>query len=172
MEFLNEIWQAIAPYLAGVSLGGIASAVICGCIKGISNKALQKLNVEKITEAATEKGIDRIKKVSFSQTIQPIVESELKKITEQANAYIKEELNNVQAKYDNLIVILEKLSAYFNNSIGVSETSKEELHNAINSAKTTPNSVETVLVEEEVKEEEKTVVTTKKQPKTTNKIER
>ena len=42
--------------------------------------------------------MERIKQVSFKQNIQPIVESELKKVTETANEYIKKQLKEVHIK--------------------------------------------------------------------------
>lgn len=152
METLNAIWQAIYPYVAGVSVTGILSAVIYGCLKGAFSKTISKVNVEKICEDATSKGIDRVKEVSFKQSIQPLCESELKKITEQANDYMKSYLDEMNKKYDQLIEIIEKLSAYFDNSIGVSDTAKEDLKDSINKAKIAPTTVETEVVDKTYEE--------------------
>ena len=152
METLNAIWQAIYPYVAGVSVTGILSAVIYGCLKGAFSKTISKVNVEKICEDATSKGIDKVKEVSFKQSIQPLCESELKKITEQANDYMKSYLDEMNKKYDQLIEIIEKLSAYFDNSIGVSDTAKEDLKDSINKAKIAPTTVETEVVDKTYEE--------------------
>lgn len=152
METLNAIWQAIYPYVAGVSVTGILSAVIYGCLNGAFSKTISKVNVEKICEDATSKGIDRVKEVSFKQSIQPLCESELKKITEQANDYMKSYLDEMNKKYDQLIEIIEKLSAYFDNSIGVSDTAKEDLKDSINKAKIAPTTVETEVVDKTYEE--------------------
>lgn len=152
METLNAIWQAIYPYVAGVSVTGILSAVIYGCLKGAFSKTISKVNVEKICEDATSKGIDKVKEVSFKQSIQPLCESELKKITEQANDYMKAYLDEMNKKYDQLIEIIEKLSAYFDNSIGVSDTAKEDLKDSINKAKIAPTTVETEVVDKTYEE--------------------
>jgi hypothetical protein len=152
METLNAIWQAIYPYVAGVSVTGILSAVIYGCLKGAFSKTISKVNVEKICEDATSKGIDKVKEVSFKQSIQPLCESELKKITEQANDYMKSYLDEMNKKYDQLIEIIEKLSAYFDNSIGVSDTAKEDLKDSINKAKIATTTVETEVVDKTYEE--------------------
>lgn len=152
METLNAIWQAIYPYVAGVSVTGILSAVIYGCLKGAFSKTISKVNVEKICEDATSKGIDKVKEVSFKQSIQPLCESELKKITEQANDYMKSYLDEMNKKYDQLIEIIEKLSAYFDNSIGVSDTAKEDLKDSINKAKIALTTVETEVVDKTYEE--------------------
>lgn len=156
MDILNQIWQAVAPYLAGISVSGIISAVIYGCLKGAFNKTISKINVEKIADEATEKGIEKVKKISYEQSIQPLVESELKKIDEYAAKEFKKELEEVKDSYDKLLVVLEKLAAYFDNSIGVSEESKKELHQAIEDAKSEPTTAKSVEVEVVDSEEEKT----------------
>lgn len=166
----SEIWVYIVSVLGGVSVAGILTAVIYGCLKGAFNRLIQKINVEKITEKATEKGIDRIKKISFTQTIQPLVESELKKVTEQANKYIKTELANVQVKYDKLIAILEALSSYFDNSIAVSEQSKADLKQAIQDAKNDKIEVQEIVLEPNKKE--KSTITAEVETITQNNIER
>lgn len=156
MEYLKEIWIWIASVLGGVSLASIITAVIYGCLKGGFNKAVAKINVEKISEDATAKGIEKIKQVSFTQSLQPIVESQLKKITESANEYISTELQAVQRKYDSIILVLEKLSAYFDNSIGVTESSKKELKEALAEAHNSLVTEQTIKVEE-IPEETKKV---------------
>lgn len=147
MEFLNEIWLWIGGIFGGISIAGAFSAVIYGALKGAFNKTLQKMNIEKINENLANKQMERIKQVSFKQNIQPIVESELKKITEMANEYIKAQLNEIQKKYDNLIIVLEKFYAYFDDSL-VSENKKQELKLALETAKKETN----IAIELEVDE--------------------
>ncbi len=153
MEFLNHIWGVIAPYLAGISVGGILTAVLYGCLKGAFSKTISKINVEKIAEQATNKGIDKVKEVSFKHSIQPVVNSELNKITEKANDYIDIEINKLNDRYEKIINILSKLSAYFDTSIFVSEEAKAELKEAIADARIEPEVVESVT-EIEIKPEE------------------
>ena len=152
MEVLNQIWQTIAPYIAGISVSGILSAIIYGCLKGAFNRTISKINVEKIAEQATEKGVDKVKKVTFTHNIQPLVESELEKIDEKVAKEFKAELKKVQDNYDKLVTVLEKLSAYFDGSIGVSEQAKAELKQALADAKNEPTIAESVVVEETVEE--------------------
>lgn len=170
MEVINEIWAAIAPYVTGVSISGVLGAVIYGCLKGAFNKTISKINIEKISETATEKGIDKIKNISFTQSIQPLVESELTKITEKANECIKKELESVQSKYDNLLNVLEKLSAYFDNSIGVSETAKAELKQALSKAENKPLTAQEIKVEEVIEEKDTAVPKANETVKTQAKV--
>lgn len=170
MEIFNEIWVWLVAALGGISMTSIITAVIIGCLKGAFNKTISKINVEKIADDATNKGIEKVKRISFEQSIQPIVESELKKITEAANEYIKASLAETQKRYDKLIAVLEKFYAYFDDSM-VSETKKQELKQALEEAKTEPKSAQSVVVEETINQEQKQAVEPKETAKK-NKIER
>lgn len=152
METLNSIWQAIVPYFAGVSIAGIISAIIYGCLRGAFNRTISKINVKEIADEATEKGVEKVKKITFNHSIQPIVESELKKIDEHAAELLKAEFQAVNDNYERLILVLEKLAAYFDNSIGVSEQAKAELKAAIEAAKTEPVTAESVIIDEQPEE--------------------
>ena len=152
MEVLNQIWQAIAPYVAGISVSGIISTVIYGCLKGAFNRTINKINVEKIANEATDKGVEKVKQISFKHSIQPLVESELAKIDEKVAKQFKEELKKVQDNYDKLVAVLEKLSAYFDGSIGVSEQAKAELKQALTDAKNEPTTAESIVSEEIIEE--------------------
>lgn len=172
MEFLNEIWVWIMSAVGGVSLSAIISAIIYGCLKGAFNKTISKINVESIADKATEKGVERVKKVSFTHNIQPLVESELKKVNEHSVEVLKKELADVQAKYDNVINILDKLACYFDNSIGVAEEKKAELKQAIAKAQNKPMVAESVVVDEIVEPTTKQAVEPKTDRKSTTKVER
>lgn len=172
MEFLNEIWVWIMSAIGGVSLSAIISAIIYGCLKGAFNKTISKINVESIADKATEKGVERVKKVSFTHNIQPLVESELKKINEHSVEVLKKELADVQTKYDNVIDILDKLACYFDNSIGVAEEKKAELKQAIAKAQNKPMVAESVVVDEIVEPTQKQAVEPKTDRKSTTQVER
>ena len=164
MEILNEIWVWIVSALGGVSLAGVISAAIYGCLKGAFSKTISKINVEKIAKDATDKGIDKVKAVSFSHSIQPLVESELKKINELSVEVVKKELNEVKAEYKTLINIIKKLSAYFDNSIGVSDTAKQELKQAIAEAENEPIEPTNYAVVGKVEEEDEAKDKTEREP--------
>lgn len=164
MEILNEIWVWIVSALGGVSLAGVISAAIYGCLKGAFSKTISKIDVEKIAKDATDKGIDKVKAVSFSHSIQPLVESELKKINEMSVEVVKKELNEVKAEYKTLINIVKKLSAYFDNSIGVSDTAKQELKQAIAEAENEPIEPTNYAVVGKVEEEDEAKDKTEREP--------
>ena len=74
---------------------------------------------------------------------------------------LNEKLDDVDKRYSEIVNILTKLSAYFDNSIAVSETAKQELREALaDAAKTSHNadvdigvSVERTEVETPTEEE-------------------
>lgn len=172
MEFLNEIWIWIMSAIGGLSLSAIISSIIYGCLKGAFNKTISKINVESIADKATEKGIERVKKVSFTHNIQPLVESGLEKVNEKAVETLKEELVKLDNKYNNIINILEKQAAYFDNSIGVPEEKKAELKQAIVEAQNKPVVAESVVIDEIVIPSTKQDVEPKIERNSTTKVER
>lgn len=167
-EIFSQVWVWVITALGGISLSAIITSIIYGCLKGAFNKAIAKINVEKIADKATEKGVERVRKIAFTHDIQPLVESKLVEINEKSTEVLKEELKKVSAKYDKVITILEKLSAYFDNSIGVSEQAKTELKKALANAKEEEvlPAESVVVVEEEVAKAEIEA------PKKTTKVER
>ena len=107
MEFLNQFWTNILPAIMSFLGGTIGGAIIAGLVKGGVSKLIGSINVQKIADNATNKGLDKIKKVSFEHSIQPVVESELKKVNEASTELVKQELIEVKAGYANVIEILE-----------------------------------------------------------------
>lgn len=152
METLDAIWQWILGITAGLTATGILTAIICGCLKGAFNKVVSKINVEKISDKAVEKGVERVKKITFEHNIQPIVESEAKKVGEQMVKDLKEETKTIHGEYAKIIEILGLLANYFDNSIGVPENCKEALHSAINLAQNWVIQPVSVVCDEPIKE--------------------
>ena len=72
----------------------------------------------------------------------------MRKITEEANTYIKAQIDELNYNYVKLVTILTKLSAYFDNSIAVSDTAKAELKQALADAQKTANIEQDIEVEE------------------------
>ena len=153
-EILSTIWIWIVSAVGGVGFAGILSAIIYGCLKGAFSKTIDKINVEKIADKATDKGVERVKKISFSHNIQHLVESELKKIHEENAKIIENELKIVKQNYLDLVNVFEKFATYFDNSFAVNEETKNELKNAIANAKGKNESkeVESVVSEEVIED--------------------
>lgn len=173
MEILNTIWVWVISILGGLSISSIISAVIYGCLKGAFNKTISKINVEKIADLATDKGVERVKKVSFTHNIQPIVESELKKINEYSKEVFDKKMETISKQYEMIVKILIKFSAYFDNSIGVPDSAKEDLKKILLEAlEDEPKQAESIVIDEIIEEPLKQAENTPKSKKSSIKIER
>lgn len=171
MEALNGIWDKIAPIVAFLLSSGVLTAIMCGIIKGSISKKINEVNIGKIEEKAVNSGVDKIKEISFKQSIQPLVNSELEKFYEEAIKYTKDSIGETNNNLLLIVNMFEALASYFDNSIGVSDGAKENLKNAIAIAKSSiiKQEIEKTeeIVEPIIKEEIKEVVKTKE-----NNIER
>lgn len=183
MEELTNIWNMIAPYVAGGTLGGtilisvilVLRSALCKRIDSVKETFNEKKVTENVSNNVLAGVKEEIKSISFEQNIQPLVQSELKKVTEQANEYLKQQLKETQEGYNKLLNCVEKLSAYFDNSIGVSDEAKAELKQAIEEAKIPAepaNTFETKVVVEEEQPKEIVIETKKASKKKSAEIER
>ena len=172
MEILNTVWVWVLTILGSISLSSIFLFVVKLSVGGQVKKLIAKINVKEIADQATEKGVAKVKKISFTHNIQPLVESELKKINESSTEVLKKELKETQEKYDKLINIVDKLACYFDNSIGVADEKKADLKKAIADAKNVTIEAESVVVDEIVEEKPNKAVESKKPTETIVKVER
>lgn len=162
------VW--VLGIIGGLSLTGIIVIILHALIKGLINRIIMKFNVEKMFEACLNKAMEKIKSVSFTQNIQPIVMSEMVKLKEELKEQLSKEIRITQKKYDNLMLVLEKFYAYFDDAL-VSDVKKQELKEAIELAKKDISAPEVIEVKEIVIEEPKEKKEPKEQSKVT-KIER
>ena len=155
-SWFNKLWTKVEPYVmgavSGVSLGGIVSAVFYGLIKSQTNKTLNKLNDKTTTNEIVSNVVSAIGNTSLSMNIQPIVESKLKAINEAVYNELDKAMDSQREKDLAVINILIALAGYFDNSIGVSDESKEALKTAIENAKNLYSDVETPAVKIETTE--------------------
>lgn len=162
--------------LAGITIGGVSLLAIIGTViwftlKAAFNRTIRKINIEKIVEVAVEKSVDRIKKVSFSHNIQPIVLSEVKKLGEEIRAEVENQYAEIKDFQRKQVAIAEKQALYFDDSI-ISDDKKKALKDAIADAKCEPVEVKSVVVEETIEPTEKTIVAPVEAVKTQAKVVR
>lgn len=178
MEEITNIWNMIAPYVAGGTLGGtilisvilVLRSALCKKIDSVKETFNEKKVTENISSNVLDGVKEEIKSISFEQNIQPLVQSELKKVTEEANAYLKQQLKETQEGYNKLLNCVEKLAAYFDNSIGVPDEAKDALKEAIAEAKVPEEPINTFISQVVVEEEQpKEIVIETKQKKSKKK---
>lgn len=155
MEGLRNFWATIAPYLGtGGAIGLIITVIVLPFIRGKVTKvsvgfdaALEKHDkiVKEAVEEITALVLERIKTISFKQSIQPIVDSELVKITEHANEYIEGKVAYVMDSNGKIIAAIEALGSFFEDSI-VPDAKKAAFAAAIEAAKV-PATTQEIAVE-------------------------
>lgn len=134
-EILNQAWVWVTSIVGSISLSTILSFFIALINSNRIKKAIASYRAGEVAELATDKGIERIKSMTFSHDIQPLVESELEKINEHSVKVLKAELNVVKEQYAHLVGVLEALAKYFENAYGVSDETKAELKAKVEEAK-------------------------------------
>lgn len=153
METLSTIWGYVLPIGGGITLGAIVIAIATILVKGILEKVVARIDIDKTEEKAVAAGIEKLKTVSFKQSIEPIVKSRLEGVCETVLDNVDEKLDIVDDRYAKLVNVLTKLAAYFDNSL-VPEETKADLRAAIADANGLPvKEVECIIAEE--KEAEK-----------------
>lgn len=127
---MTEILNYVIPIAGGITLGSVLLFIGSLVMKASVSKLINKVNTEKITEKAVERGVETVKSTHFTYNIDPIAKAELEKVGEEANAIWKEKAQFFEKKFYALVDILEIFTEYFDNSIGVPEDKKTELKEA------------------------------------------
>lgn len=171
METFNKIWKAIYPYVSGITIGGIVSCLFYCLFKHGFTKTLNKVDTKKIEDKAVEKAQESVKTTTFKTNIQPLVESELKKVVETATKSF-ETLNNdlrkdTQESYEKLLACIEALGNYFDDSIAVSQAKKDTFYNAIEVAKGTKEIAKETEIVVSISEDKKNNISSQTTSETT-----
>lgn len=172
---MNEILAKVLLYMGigigGTTVGGIIVAIAVACVKGLSKRALAKLNVKQIVKDTITETVGQVKKLAMTHSIQPLVNSEMEKVNEKVDARLVEMCEKVDKRLDKIVNIQEKFYAYFEDSM-VSEDKKKALKEAIEDAKQGVVEIDSVIVEESPKTEEKSIVAPVEAVKTQAKVVR
>jgi len=166
MEWLNIIWNYVVPIGGGVTIGGLIIWILTALFKSWTDKFTKKIDLAAIEKKAVDEGVAKIKDISFTQTIQPVVESGLQKVLEKSQDYIKDALSETDKRYLQLIEIMQKFACYFDGAVGVSQQVKDEFHKAIDEAGIPTVEPTIITVVEPTAVEEKTAVEVTERPKT------
>ena len=155
LENIKSAWDIIIPIGAGVTIGSIVLfigvLILKALVSKLVNKTIGEINYKEIASNATEKGIETLKTMHFIQNIEPLAKSELQKVAEQANAMWKERADFFESKWDKAVKVLKVFTEFFDNSVGVPESKKEELKAAfaeLESKEQTTENIELELVAE------------------------
>lgn len=148
MEILNQVWVWVIAVCGFIAGSGIVGMIVAFLPKLLANIVVKKINIKKEQEKGFNEGVAQVKKVTFKHSIQPVVESELVKVTEKVDERIVKQNKEIKEQYNRIVNVLDKFMAYFENSM-VSEEKKAELREALNQAKT-PIVVEEIVESGEI----------------------
>lgn len=141
--WFSELWSKCKEWVigacSGISLSVIVSAIFTAIIKKATSKGFDSIekatNSETIAEKTTEKMLDKWSNVALEVDIKPLMESQYKQMNEQINAEFKLDLQKQDKKTLALLESIEKLGAYFDCSLAVSDEAKQDFKNTIAEAK-------------------------------------
>lgn len=139
VENIQALWDKVSPYLAGITLGGIVSCCFYAFFSSSIKKFINKISIGDMIDKTVDKSMERIKTLTISVELQPLVAEKLEEIQKQTietNRIAYEQVLESNAK---LIDCFGKLASYFDNSIAVPQEIKDDLHLAISEAKESLN---------------------------------
>lgn len=158
MEKLTQIWTMIQPFLitAFSFLGAVLIPVVT---KAVLNKLLNKKDNNQFAETVAQNVTKELGGMVFSHDISPVVESSMIKIEEHAKHVLANEIKEMKTQYLVILEVLKQLSAYFDNSIGVSEEQKEKLKQVIEVAEQSVLKKDVITTKvKPVEKKEKTII--------------
>lgn len=134
METLNMIWNYVLPVGGGVAVSAILTFLVTTVVKAAANKVFGKIDVEEIEKKAVEKGVEKVKTISFKQSLEPLAKSELRKIAETVLDVVDDKIESMSEQYYSMLNVLSVLASYFDTSVAVPDEKKQALHEAIKNA--------------------------------------
>lgn len=135
----------------------IISAIVLALIKKIVGGAVDKINnattISTISDSVANSVTNKIKQVETTIAIEPFIKAEIAKVMEIAYNDVKKDYIENDKKLYATLMVLKSLSAYFDNSIGITQDSKEKLAEEIKKAEALyseePTSETKVVIESE-----------------------
>lgn len=158
MEIIQNIWNYALPIAGGITVSAIVIFVATIAIKTIINRAIAKIDIQRIEDRAVEQGVQKIRTVSFQQSIEPLVKSELRKVVEAVDERFSEQfiarLSELQAKYDKIIGVLEGIFAFYEKSSVIPAEKKQAVKEKLAEASETIAAAQTIIVDVKGADEE------------------
>ena len=154
--WFSTMW---AKYCNAITTGlyTIISAIVLALIKKIVGGAVDKINnattISTISDSVANSVTNKIKQVETTIAIEPFIKAEIAKVMEIAYNDVKKDYIENDKKLYATLMVLKSLSAYFDNSIGITQDSKEKLAEEIKKAEALyneePTSETKVVIESE-----------------------
>lgn len=176
METLFNVWQSVWAWVIGIICGIGAGTLIAFLLKevliGIGKRIAEKIALKDLYDKTLEESKKGLKQITFKQSIEPLVNSELEKVNEKVDARLTNELAELKRKNDLMLKALQKFASFFDDSYMVNAEKKEELKQVFEEYNKLeiPQEQEIIIEShEEEKEEQETTEEEKKSQKVKNK---
>lgn len=172
LVWAKETWEKVKPYcmgaFSGLTIGGLVSAIFYAVIKSLTSKTLNKIdkatNSATIADLTSEKLEKHFAKTTIDVDIKPLMEKQYLILAQEVFETLYAANKKQDEKYLAMVEVFEKLSHYYDGSVGVTDAQKEELAEAITYAKsllteqTTTTAKITAVAEAPVEEVKETKV--------------
>ena len=135
VEEIQKLWNVVSPYLTGITIGGIVSCFFYAFFSGSIKKFINKISIGDMIDKTVDESMNRIKTLTISLELQPLVAEELEKIEKRVEETNQKAYEKVLQSNAQLIECFGKLASYFDSSIAVPQEIKDDLHLAIDNAK-------------------------------------
>ena len=134
METIQKAWNIIAPYLTGITIGGIVSALFYAIFSGSIKAFINRINIDKVVNDTIDSTMNKVKGLTINVELEPLVADKLNDIETHINNELDSVLKTTTKKVNMLIECVGKLATYFDNSIAIPEETKKELHELVDKA--------------------------------------
>lgn len=131
METIFNVWQSVWAWvvgiIGGIGFGTIMTILLKSVLTGIAKKSAEKIALKDLYDKTLEESKKGLKQITFKQSIEPLVISEIEKVNEKVDARLTNELADLKRKNDLMLKALQKFASFFDDSYMVNAEKKEEL---------------------------------------------
>ena len=153
MEVLNSVLAWVLGILGGVSFTAIGIFILRSVIISIGKKIAEKITLKKFHDELMEEHKKSVKEISFKQSIEPLVLSNLEKVNEKVDERLTRELKELKTRNDKLVNIIKCFASFFDDSYMVNAEKKQALQEAFEDYKIIePIQDQEIVVENKEKE--------------------
>lgn len=135
MEWFDSFWGWTLPIGGGVTIGAIVVAVLSlikkSVVKKVTDKVSELLESKLVVSEITKAVVDKLQGVSYKQSLEPIVKSEMVKVGEGIMSAVTDKFADLEKSVGGVLSCTKALASYFDDSIAISDEKKMALHNAI-----------------------------------------
>lgn len=131
METIFNVWQTVWAWvigiIGGIGFGTLIAFILKTVLTGIGKKIAEKIALKDLYDKTLEESKKGLKQITFKQSIEPLVVSELEKVNERVDARLTNELADLKHQNALMLKALQKFASFFDDSYMVNAEKKEQL---------------------------------------------